>query len=77
MKFDKFWLKIAGVGLAAGLIGGGVSLGVAHTWENWQTSLNTKVPSGSNKSGGATLKKNAATASTQTTQAYACVHSYL
>lgn len=73
MKFDKFWLKIAGVGLAAGLIGGGVSLGVAHTWENWQTSLNTKVPSGSNKSGGATLKKNAATASTQTTQAYAKV----
>ncbi|QLL69096.1 S1C family serine protease [Lactobacillus sp. 3B(2020)] len=73
LKFDKFWLRVAGVGLVAGLIGGGVSLGVAHTWENWQTSMSTKVPSGSNKSGGATVKKNAATASTQATEAYAKV----
>ena len=36
MKLDQFWLKVAGVGLAAGLIGGGATLGIAHGWQAWR-----------------------------------------
>ena len=31
---NKFWLKVAGVGLVAGLIGGGLSLGIGNVIEN-------------------------------------------
>ena len=30
---NKFWLKVAGVGLVAGLIGGGLSLGIGNVIE--------------------------------------------
>lgn len=69
MKINRFWLKVAGVGLVAGLIGGGVSLGAAQLWQNWQENASVKAPSGSNKSGGTNVKKNNATDSTRATRA--------
>ncbi len=73
MKLDQFWLKVAGVGLAAGLIGGGATLGIAHGWQAWRENTSTQVPTGSNRSGSAKVKENAAPASTQATKAYAKV----
>ena len=44
---NKFWLKVAGVGLVAGLIGGGLSLGIGNVIENHVQTASTNVPAGS------------------------------
>ncbi|WP_314736986.1 trypsin-like peptidase domain-containing protein [Limosilactobacillus urinaemulieris] len=66
----KFWLKVAGVGLVAGLIGGGLSLGIGNVIENHVQTSSTNVPAGSNKSGGTKVNKNKANLSNQATKAY-------
>ena len=67
---NKFWLKVAGVGLVAGLIGGGLSLGIGNVIENHVQTSSTNVPAGSNKSGGTKVNKNKANLSNQATKAY-------
>lgn len=67
---NKFWLKVAGVGLVAGLIGGGLSLGIGNVIENHVQISSTNVPAGSNKSGGTKVNKNKANLSNQATKAY-------
>ncbi len=67
---NKFWLKVAGVGLVAGLIGGGLSLGIGNMIENHVQTSSTNVPAGSNKSGGTKVNKNKANLSNQATKAY-------
>ncbi len=67
---NKFWLKVAGVGLVAGLIGGGLSLGISNVIENHVQTSSTNVPAGSNKSGGTKVNKNKANLSNQATKAY-------
>lgn len=64
----KFWLKVAGIGLVAGLIGGGVALGVNNAVRNYTSGLS--VPSGSNKSGGTKVNKNKANLNGESTKAY-------
>lgn len=64
----KFWLKVAGIGLVAGLIGGGVALGVNNAVRNYTSCLS--VPSGSNKSGGTKVNKNKANLNGESTKAY-------
>ena len=67
---NKFWLKVAGVGLVAGLIGGGLSLGIGNMIENHVQTSSTNVPAGSNKSGGTKVNKNKANLSNQATKTY-------
>ncbi len=67
---NKFWLKVAGVGLVAGLIGGGFSLGIGNVIENHVQTASTNVPAGSSKSGGTKVNKNKANLSNQATKAY-------
>lgn len=67
---NKFWLKVAGVGLVAGLIGGGLSLGIGNVIENHVQTSSTNIPAGSNKSGGTKVNKNKANLSNQATKAY-------
>ncbi|MCI1974727.1 MAG: trypsin-like peptidase domain-containing protein [Limosilactobacillus sp.] len=67
---NKFWLKVAGVGLVAGLIGGGLSLGIGNVIENHVQTTSTNVPAGSNKSGGTKVNKNKANLNNQSTKAY-------
>lgn len=67
---NKFWLKVAGVGLVAGLIGGGLSLGIGNVIENHVQTASTNVPAGSSKSGGTKVNKNKANLSNQATKAY-------
>ncbi len=67
---NKFWLKVAGVGLVAGLIGGGLSLGIGNVIENHVQTASTNVPVGSSKSGGTKVNKNKANLSNQATKAY-------
>ena len=57
---NKFWLKVAGVGLVAGLIGGGLSLGSGNVIENHVQTSSTNVPAGSNNYGGNKANKNKA-----------------
>lgn len=64
----KFWLKVAGIGLVAGLIGGGVALGVNNVVRNYTSGLS--VPNGSNKSGGTKVNKNKANLNGESTKAY-------
>lgn len=61
---------MAGVGLVAGLIGGGLSLGIGNVIENHVQTSSTNVPAGSNKSGGTKVNKNKANLSNQATKAY-------
>lgn len=67
---NKFWLKVAGVGLVAGLIGSGLSLGIGNVIENHVQTASTNVPAGSSKSGGTKVNKNKANLSNQATKAY-------
>ena len=67
---NKFWLKVAGVGLVAGLIGGGLSLVIGNVIENHVQTASTNVPAGSSKSGGTKVNKNKANLSNQATKAY-------
>ncbi len=67
---NKFWLKVAGVSLVAGLIGGGLSLGIGNVIENHVQTASTNVPAGSSKSGGTKVNKNKANLSNQATKAY-------
>ena len=64
------WLKVAGVGLVAVLIGGVLSLGIGNVIENHVQTSSTNVPAGSNKSGGTKVNKNKANLSNQATKAY-------
>ena len=66
----KFWLKVAGVGLVAGLIGGGLSLGIGNMVENHVQNSSTNVPAGSNKAGGTKVNKNKASLINESTKAY-------
>ncbi len=61
---------MAGVGLVAGLIGGGLSLGIGNVIENHVQTASTNVPAGSSKSGGTKVNKNKANLSNQATKAY-------
>lgn len=74
-KTNRFWLKVAGVGLLAGLIGGGVSVGVGGAIQHHEETANTQVPSGSNKSGGTKVNKNKADLNGASTKAYDSVQS--
>ena len=73
MAGKQLIVKVAGVGLLAGLIGGGVSYGVGNAIVTHQQNAATKVPSGSNKSGGTKINKNEDTKSNQSTEAYNAV----
>ena len=80
MKDDKpvsrrFWAKVAGVGLLAGLIGGGVTLGINGAIQHHEATVSTRVPMGSNKSGGTKVNGNKANLNTQSTKAYDSVQS--
>ena len=58
------------MGLVAGLIGGGLSLGIGNVIENHVQTASTNVPAGSSKSGGTKVNKNKANLSNQATKAY-------
>lgn len=72
-KNNKFWLKVATVGLVAGLIGGGLTLGIGHWINDIRDNATVKVPSSSNKAGGTSVQKNKATQESQSTKAYKAV----
>lgn len=67
---NRFWAKVAGIGLLAGLIGGGVTLGINGALQHHEETVSTKVPVGSNKSGGTKVNGNKADLNTQSTRAY-------
>lgn len=73
MAGNHLTLKVATVGLLAGLVGGGVSYGVGNAVSTHQEEAATKVPSGSNKTGGTKVTKNKSTSSNQSTKAYNAV----
>ena len=65
-----FWLKVAVVGLVAGLVGGGLALGANGVIQHYRETAATKVPSGSNRSGGTKVNGNKADLNTESTKAY-------
>ena len=67
---NRFWLKVAGIGLVAGLIGGAVAVGVGGAVQHHEDVTSTRVPSGSNKSGGTKVNKNKADLNGAATKAY-------
>lgn len=69
-RSNRFWLKVATVGLVAGLIGGGVALGANGIIQHYRETAATKVPSGSNRSGGTKVNGNKANLNTESTKAY-------
>lgn len=69
-RTNRFWLKVAGVGLAAGLVGGGVAVGVGGAIQHHEEVASTRVPSSSNKSGGTKVNKNKADLNGTATKAY-------
>ncbi len=69
-RTNRFWLKVAGVGLAAGLVGGGVAVGVGGAIQHHEEVASTRVPSSSNKSGGTKVNKNKADLNGAATKAY-------
>ena len=69
-RSNRFWFKVAGVGLLAGLIGGGVAVGVGSAIQHHEAVVSTRVPSGSNKSGGTKVNKNKADLNGEATKAY-------
>ncbi|MCH3921735.1 S1C family serine protease [Limosilactobacillus sp.] len=69
-RSNRFWVKVAGVGLLAGLIGGGVAVGVGSAIQHHESVVSTRVPSGSNKSGGTKVNKNKADLNGEATKAY-------
>lgn len=66
----RFWLKVAGIGLVAGLIGGGLSLGIGSAIQHHEQVASTKVPAGSNKEGGTEVHQNKAQLNGESTKAY-------
>lgn len=70
---NRFWLKVAMVGLVAGLIGGGISLGANGVIQHFRENAATKVPAGSNRSGGTKVNGNKANLNTESTKAYDAV----
>ena len=69
-RSNRFWLKVAGIGLVAGLIGGGVAVGVGGAVQHHEEVASTRVPGGSNKSGGTKVNKNKADLNGAATKAY-------
>ncbi|KRL27851.1 serine protease do-like HtrA [Limosilactobacillus frumenti DSM 13145] len=69
-RSNRFWLKVAGIGLVAGLIGGGLSLGIGSAIQHHEQVASTKVPAGSNKAGGTEVHKNKAELNGESTKAY-------
>lgn len=67
---NRFWLKVAVVGLVAGLVGGGLALGANGVIQHYRETAATKVPSGSNRSGGTKVNGNKADLNTESTKAY-------
>ncbi|MBD5806358.1 PDZ domain-containing protein [Lactobacillus sp. 0.1XD8-4] len=70
---DRLWLGVIIVGLFAGLIGGGIALGINNMVQHHEEVASTKVPSGSNKSGGTKVNKNKADLNGEASQAYKSV----
>lgn len=69
-RSNRFWAKVAGIGLVAGLIGGGVALGINGVIQYHEAVVSTKVPSGSNQAGGTKVNGNKAELNTASTKAY-------
>lgn len=69
-KQRTFWLKVAGVGLAAGLIGGGGALGINAGIQHLREADAVKVPAGSNRAGGTSVNQNQANLNNQSTKVY-------
>ena len=69
-RSNRFWAKVAGIGLVAGLIGGGVALGINGVIQHHEAGVSTKVPSGSNQAGGTKVNGNKAELNTASTKAY-------
>lgn len=69
-KSNKFWVKVAVVGLVAGLIGGGLALGIGNLVTGIRDRIATSTPMGSNKAGGTSVSKNKAKLNNESTKAY-------
>lgn len=69
----RLWLSVILVGLAAGLIGGGLALGINNLVQNHEQVASTRVPRGSNKEGGTKVNKNKADLNGEASQAYKSV----
>lgn len=69
-RSNRFWVKVATVGLVAGLIGGGISLGANGVIQHFRENAATRVPTGSNRSGGTKVNGNKANLNTESTKAY-------
>ena len=72
-KNNKFWIKVAVVGLIAGLIGGGLSLGIGNVVSGIRDRIAMRTPAGSNKAGGTSVAKNKANLNNESTKAYKSV----
>lgn len=70
---DRLWLSVVLIGLVAGLIGGGLALGINNLVQHHEEVTSTKVPSGSNKTGGTKVNKNKADLNGASSQAYKSV----
>ena len=70
---DRLWLGVIIVGLFAGLIGGGIALGINNLVQHHEEVTSTRVPAGSNKSGGTKVNKNKADLNGEASQAYKSV----
>ena len=69
-RSNRFWAKVAGIGLVAGLIGGGVALGINGVIQHHEAVVSSKVPCCSNKAGGTKVKGTKAELNTASTKAY-------
>ncbi|WP_373841513.1 S1C family serine protease [Limosilactobacillus sp.] len=69
-RTNRFWVKVAGVGLIAGLIGGGIAIGIGGAIQHHEAVVSTRVPSGSNRAGGTKVNKNKADLNGEATRAY-------
>lgn len=72
-RTNRFWLKVAGIGLVAGLIGGGAAVSVGNAVQHHDEVASTRVPDSSNKSGGTKVNKNKADLNGTATKAYESV----
>lgn len=72
-RSNRFWLKVAGIGLVAGLIGGGAAVSVGNAVQHHDEVASTRVPDSSNKSGGTKVNKNKADLNGTATKAYESV----
>lgn len=72
-KNNKFWVKVAVVGLIAGLIGGGIALGAGNLISGIRSRIALRAPVGSNKAGGTSVSKNKANLNNESTKAYKSV----